>query len=180
MHGACAAQAGAAAELGAGHLQLLADDPEQRRVVGSVDLTRLTVDGERDHVSSVAVAVELSRRAHLLGMPTLFTSSLAGSCSPLLAAVKKRYSISGKRRLTALAVHGFLFQRIRDLVDAGLGADLILLAAGRSGDADRPDHIVANLDRQRALGGDHVAEIDEGPGRVVLDPLDQLARRHAE
>src|SRR5258708_32982788 len=67
MHGAGAAQAGAAAELGAGHLQLLADDPEQRRVVGSVDLTRLTVDGECDHVSSVAVAVELSRRAHLFG-----------------------------------------------------------------------------------------------------------------
>ena len=38
MHGAGAAQADAAAELGAGHLQLLADDPEQRRVVGRVDL----------------------------------------------------------------------------------------------------------------------------------------------
>ena len=100
MHGAGAAQAGAATELGAGHLQLLADDPEQRRVVGRVDLTRLTVDGERDHVPSVAVAVELSRRAHRLRMRTLFTfySSLAGSCSPPLAAVKKRYSISGKRR----------------------------------------------------------------------------------
>src|SRR5450755_4758519 len=111
MHGAGAAQACPAAELGAGHLQLIADDPEQRRVVGRVDLTRLTVDGERDHVPSVAVAVELSRRAHLLRMRTLFTFSLTGSCSPLLAAVKKPYSISGKRRLTALAVNGLLFQR---------------------------------------------------------------------
>src|SRR6202040_646181 len=93
MHGAGAAQAGAAAELGSGHLQLLADGPEQRRVVGRVDLARLTVDGERDHVSSVAVAVELSRRAHLFGCVLFFTiaSSLARSCSALLAAVKKRY-----------------------------------------------------------------------------------------
>jgi len=37
MHGAGAAQACPAAEFGAGHLQLLADDPEQRRVVGRVD-----------------------------------------------------------------------------------------------------------------------------------------------
>src|SRR5258708_20938078 len=115
-------------------------------------------------------------------MRTLFTitSSLAGSCSPLLAAVKKRYSISEKRRLTALAVNRLLFQCIRRLVDAGLGADLILLAAGRSRDADRADHIVAGLDRQGALGGHHVAEMDKGRGRVVLDPLDELPRRHAK
>src|SRR5258708_16939175 len=107
-------------------------------------------------------------------MRTLFTitSSLAGSCSPLLAAVKKRYSISGKRRLTARAVNGLLFQRVRCLVDAGLGADLILLAAGCSRDADRADHIVADLDRQGALGSDPVAEMDAGRGPVVLYPLD--------
>src|SRR3977135_4750998 len=97
-------------------------------------------------------------------MRTLFTItfSLAGSCSPLLAAVKKRYSISGKRRLTAPAVNRLLFQRIGCLVDAGLGADLILLAAGGPRDADRADHIVAGLDRQGALGGAPVAW--EGPG----------------
>src|ERR1700704_4205741 len=88
--------------------------------------------------------------------------SLAGSCSPLLAAVKKRYSISGKRRSTAPAVNRLLFQRIRRLVDAGLGTDLILLAAGRPRDADRADHIVACLDRQGALGGGHLAAMDEG------------------
>src|SRR5258708_38063407 len=108
-------------------------------------------------------------------MRTLFTitSSLAGSCSPLLAAVKKRYSISEKRRLTALAVNRLLFQRIRCLVDAGLGADLILLPAGRSRDADRADHIVAGLDRQGAPGGHHLAEIDEGRGRGGLHPVDE-------
>src|SRR5262249_15933812 len=61
MHRAGAAKARAAAELGAGHLQLLADDPQERRVVGSIDLPRLPIDDERDHVSSVADA-EIARR----------------------------------------------------------------------------------------------------------------------
>src|SRR5262249_13124880 len=61
MHRAGAAKARAAAELGAGHLQLLADDPQERRVVGSIDLPRLPIDNERDHVSSVADA-EIARR----------------------------------------------------------------------------------------------------------------------
>jgi len=43
LHGAGAAQAGAAAELGTGHLQLVADDPEQGRILGRVDLARLAV-----------------------------------------------------------------------------------------------------------------------------------------
>src|SRR5712664_4210612 len=115
-------------------------------------------------------------------MRTLFTSLLWRSCAPPFATVKERYSISGKRglrgtRTHALAVNGRLFQRIRHLVDAGLGADLILLAARRSRNTDRADHVVADLDRQGALGGDHVGEVDEGRGRVVLDALDQLARR---
>ena len=36
MHGAGAAKAAAAAEFRAGHLEMFADDPEQRRAVGRV------------------------------------------------------------------------------------------------------------------------------------------------
>src|SRR5262249_24874930 len=41
--------------------QLFADDPQQGRVVSSIDLPRLPIDDERDHVSSVADA-EIARR----------------------------------------------------------------------------------------------------------------------
>ena len=44
-----------------------------------------------------------------------------------------------------------LLQLILDLVEAGLDAGLVLLAARRAGGAGRADHIVADLDRQRAL-----------------------------
>jgi hypothetical protein len=49
VNGAGAAQAGAAAELGAGHLQLFADDPEQRRIVGRLDGHIPSVDVEIRH-----------------------------------------------------------------------------------------------------------------------------------
>src|SRR5262249_59568569 len=54
MHRAGAAKARAAAELGAGHLQLLADDPQERRVVGGVPPPPPPLDEEREHVSSLA------------------------------------------------------------------------------------------------------------------------------
>ena len=43
-----------------------------------------------------------------------------------------------------------VLQLILDLVEAGLHAGLVLLAARRAGDAGRADHVVADLDRQRA------------------------------
>ncbi len=46
MDHAGAAQAGAAAELGAGELELLADHPQQRGLRRGVDLRRLAVDLE--------------------------------------------------------------------------------------------------------------------------------------
>src|SRR4051812_37885769 len=39
---------------------------------------------------------------------------------------------------------------VLDLVEAGLHAGFVLLAARRAGDADRADHLIADLDRQRA------------------------------
>src|SRR5262249_23751201 len=62
MHRAGTAQSRTAAGLGAGHLQLLADDPEQWGVVRRIDLARLTVDDECDHVSSMAdTAIAVAR-----------------------------------------------------------------------------------------------------------------------
>src|SRR5205807_1841584 len=69
---------------------------------------------------------------------------------------------------------------VGDLVDAGLRADLVLLAAGRAGDADRADDLLADLDRQRPPSGNHVVEMNREVGGVLLDALDDLARGNAE
>ena len=55
VDGAGAAQAGAAAELGAGQFQVLAHHPEQRRVGLGFDARRLAVDREccRSHTFSL-------------------------------------------------------------------------------------------------------------------------------
>src|SRR5262245_2589153 len=42
---------------------------------------------------------------------------------------------------------------IGDLLDAGLDAGFILVAAGSAGNADRADHLLADHDRQRAARG---------------------------
>src|ERR1700680_3196835 len=49
-------------------------------------------------------------------------------------------------------------QLISHLVDCGLGADFILFAARRTGNADRTDHLFADLDRQRASDRDNAGE----------------------
>src|SRR6185312_6396582 len=51
MYRTGAAQSGAATELRPGHLQVLANDPQQGRVVLDIDLLLLTVDGESEHWS---------------------------------------------------------------------------------------------------------------------------------
>ena len=48
MHGAGAAQRGAAAELGAGHAEYVAQHPEQRRVVIDIDPMVGAVDFDRE------------------------------------------------------------------------------------------------------------------------------------
>src|SRR5271170_1480670 len=49
MHRAGAAGGDAAAEFGAGELEMLAQHPEQRRVRRGIDFMPLSVDGEDDH-----------------------------------------------------------------------------------------------------------------------------------
>src|SRR5579872_2992385 len=73
-----------------------------------------------------------------------------------------------------------LFQLVGDLVEAGLGADLVLVAAGRAGDADPADHLIADLDRQSALRRDDPVEVYEERRRVGLETLHDLAGRDPE
>src|SRR5580700_4287303 len=72
------------------------------------------------------------------------------------------------------------FQLVGDLVDPGLGADLVLVAAGRPGNADRADDFVADLDGQRPLRGDHVVQVHGEEGWVLLVSVGDLARGDAE
>src|SRR5262245_18502658 len=74
----------------------------------------------------------------------------------------------------------YLLQLVLDLVEAGLDAGFILLATRRAGDAGRADHILADLDRQRATGGGVAGEILRAHRRVLLQPLLHLAGRNAE
>lgn len=73
-----------------------------------------------------------------------------------------------------------LLELIGDLVNPSLGADLVLVPAGRAGDADGADHVVADLDRQRTLGGDDAAQMHRSGRRVVLDTLGEHTRGDTE
>jgi hypothetical protein len=53
MDGAGAAQPGATTVFGAGQADVIADDPEQRRVGGGIDGHRPAVQRERDHEPSL-------------------------------------------------------------------------------------------------------------------------------
>src|SRR5262245_9080464 len=64
---------------------------------------------------------------------------------------------------------------IGNLVEPGLGACLVLLAARRAGDTNRADHLIADLDRQRPLCRDDPGQMHCASCRVVLDPLGELA-----
>ena len=82
------------------------------------------------------------------------------------AALRRRHRPARGKRL---------LQLIRDLVDAGLGAGFVLVAAGRAGDANRADHVVADLDRQRAARRDHVAEAQRAGAGSLGDVVGELA-----
>src|SRR5260221_1986913 len=73
-----------------------------------------------------------------------------------------------------------LLELLGHLVDPGLDAGLVLLAARCARRAGRADGIVTDLDRQRALIGDDVVEMDQAEARVGLQARDQVARGAAE
>ena len=61
-----------------------------------------------------------------------------------------------------------LFEVRGNLVDAGLGAGFILVAARRAGNPDGADDVVTDLDRQRALGRHDVGQEQGTGGRIAL------------
>src|SRR6185295_2566053 len=67
-----------------------------------------------------------------------------------------------------------LLEHSGDFLDPGLDAGLVLLRARRA------DGFVANLDRQRALVCNHVAEVDQAERGVGLEARLQVARGDAE
>src|SRR5882762_7951533 len=73
-----------------------------------------------------------------------------------------------------------LFELVGDLVEPGLGAGLILVAAGRTRHADRAADVLADLDRQPAGGGADAGQPERGARRFVLVALRELARWRAE
>src|SRR6266436_974008 len=70
----------------------------------------------------------------------------------------------------SLQVGGHLF-------DAGLGTSLVLIAARRTGHADRTDRLIADLDRQRALRRNDVGETERAGERIALDAVGKFAGR---
>src|SRR5690349_1946233 len=92
-----------------------------------------------------------------------------------------RHLVAGGSHRSSPSANGLhLFQLIGDLVEPGLGAGLVLVAAGRARYADRADNVIADLDRQPAGGCADVAEPQRETGRVFLLPLAELARGGAE
>src|SRR6266550_4515005 len=87
---------------------------------------------------------------------------------------------SGRAKLSRIATPAQSLELVGDLVEAGLRADLVLLSAGRAGDADRADDFLADPDRQRALSGDNVVEMNREIGGVLLDARDDVTRGDAE
>jgi hypothetical protein len=60
VDGAGAAEAAPAAELGADEIEVVAEDPEQRRVGIGIDLHRAVIDGQRNHGHAVYYAAAAS------------------------------------------------------------------------------------------------------------------------
>src|SRR5260221_2035960 len=73
-----------------------------------------------------------------------------------------------------------LFELIRDLLDAGLYAGFVLFAAGSAGDACCADHLVADLDGQRAAPGGEAGEILGTHLGILFQSFFHLARGDAE
>src|SRR5262252_3095925 len=72
-----------------------------------------------------------------------------------------------------------LLQVRRHLVDAGLGAGFVLVAARRAGDADRADRVLADLDRQAALRRYDVGEMERAGREIALQRLGEFTGRPA-
>src|SRR6476646_11669837 len=98
----------------------------------------------------------------------------------LAIANVSRFIMAGSRPV-AIAVAGFgccLLQLILHFADARVDARLV--DAGRAGETDPADHVVADLDRDAAADGDDMRQSGLLPAhRHGLHALDELLRGHA-
>src|SRR5689334_12032738 len=75
---------------------------------------------------------------------------------------------------------GRLLELIGDLIEPGLSAGLVLLAAGGARDADRADHLLPDLNRQGALRRRGIGHMHGEIRRVLLKPAGDLAGGYPE
>src|SRR5262245_43207637 len=98
--------------------------------------------------------------------------------TPQGRAARERLACSfrrSQRRLTTPSL-----ELIGDLIDGGLDAGFVLFAAGSAGGARGANHLLADLDRQRAAPGGEPTEILRPHLRIFLQPFFHLARGNAE
>src|SRR5437868_349072 len=119
--------------------------------------------------------------ALLAGLPASSKCSRRGSLSPCNAGTySQRSPATTAVRLLGWYTSQKLLELVGDLVDAGLGANLVLLAARCAGNADGTYRLLANLDLQRAGKCDDVAQVDGPERRVAFQSLGHLARGDAD
>src|SRR5258708_22829625 len=110
-------------------------------------------------------------------IPGVCNAVLDMGCSPETTlrrwrAIEKSFRLCWMDRFgrRSLQVGGHLF-------DAGLGTSLVLIAARRTGHADRTDRLIADLARQRALRRNNVGEPERTRERIARDAVGKFTGR---
>src|SRR5262249_58083663 len=101
---------------------------------------------------------------------------MSWSCGARPASIRSRGSKSATKALAPTRRAEPLFELVGDLVDAGFGAGLVLIAARSAGYADRTDDLLADLDRQGALRRYGVGYMHREICRVLLEAVGDLSR----
>src|SRR5262245_5935354 len=96
---------------------------------------------------------------------------------PCIAATPARIA---SLHVLVLRVSPPSLELVGHLVDAGLDAGFVLVAAGSAGDANRTDDVLADHDRQRTTRGGEAGEILGTHLRILLQPVFHLAGRNPE
>src|SRR5436305_4071607 len=91
-----------------------------------------------------------------------------------------RVTVSERRSMRSMMA-AILFQLVADLLDAGIGACFVLLAAGRAAYADRADDLVPGLDRHSAAQCDRpFCVLEARHGRVGQNTFGPVGGRLPE
>src|SRR6266852_2072534 len=112
-------------------------------------------------------------------IPAVRNAVLDMNSSPQITAAPWR-AVERSFQLFGLMVSGGLLQIGGHLVDAGLGASFVLVAARGAGHPNGADRLVADLDRQRAPRRDDVGETERAGERIALQAIGKVAGRPCE